>query len=98
MLFDLKNDMEEIWKTVKGYNGYYQVTTYCEPQLGKRGLYPTISIKGAINNTRKMTAFIAYADGEHDLIDISNRINVPIEELIPIVKRLMDTGLIIKKK
>ena len=55
-------------------------------------------IKGAINNTRKMTAFIAYADGEHDLIDISNRINVPIEELIPIVKRLMDTGLIIKKK
>ena len=80
------------------YNGYYQVTTYCEPQLGKRGLYPTISIKGAINNTRKMTAFIAYADGEHDLIDISNRINVPIEELIPIVKRLMDTGLIIKKK
>ena len=26
MLFDLKNDMEEIWKTVKGYNGYYQVS------------------------------------------------------------------------
>lgn len=76
------------------YNGYYQVTTPCEPQLGKRGLYPTISKKGSIYETRKMTAFIAYCDGTHDLIDISNRINVPINELITIINRLSEVKLI----
>lgn len=76
------------------YNGYYQVTMPCEPQLGKRGLYPTISKKGSINETRKMTAFIAYCDGKHDLVDISNKINVPIDELVTIIKKLLDVKLI----
>lgn len=74
----------------------YIVTTPCEPQLGKRGLYPTLSRRGSINETRSMTAFIAYADGKHDLVDISNRINVPIDRLLPIIKKLLDNGLIRK--
>ena len=71
------------------YNFFYKVTMPCEPQLGKRGLYPTISKKGSISETRKMTAFIAYSDGKHDLIDISNRINVPINELTQIIDVLL---------
>lgn len=77
-------------------NYMYIVTTPCEPQLGKRGLYPTLSRRGSINETRSMTAFIAYADGKHDLVDISNRINVPIDSLLPIIKKLLDNGLIRK--
>lgn len=77
-------------------NYMYIVTTPCEPQLGKRGLYPTLSRRGSINETRSMTAFIAYADGKHDLVDISNRINVPIDRLLPIIKQLLDNGLIRK--
>ena len=77
-------------------NYMYIVTTPCEPQLGKRGLYPTLSRRGSINETRSMTAFIAYADGKHDLVDISNRINVPIDRLLPIIKKLLDNGLIRK--
>jgi aminopeptidase-like protein len=76
------------------YNGYYQVTMPCEPQLGKRGLYPTISMKGSINETRKMTAFIAYSDGKHDLVEISNRIEVPIDELIPIINKLIENKIV----
>lgn len=75
-------------------NWFYKVTTYCEPQLGRRGLYPTISRKGSINETRKMTAFIAYCDGKHDLIDISNRIGVPIDELLPIINKLIESNII----
>lgn len=75
-------------------NWFYKVTTYCEPQLGRRGLYPTISRKGSINETRKMTAFIAYCDGKHDLIDISNKINAPIDELLPIIYRLNESNII----
>ncbi len=37
----------------------------CEPQLGKRGLYPTLSTKGADTQVRLMMNFISYCDGEH---------------------------------
>lgn len=79
------------------YNRKYESATICEPQLGIRGLYPTISYKGSDKLVRNMMNFIVYADGEHDLIDISNKILIPIESLIPIVKKLTELGLILCK-
>ena len=76
------------------YNEYYKVNCVCEPQLGKRGLYPTISQKGSYDAVYAMTNFLTYADGRNDLIDISNIINVPIEELIEIIDKLKNNGLI----
>lgn len=78
------------------YNYKFEVTCLCEPQLGKRGLYPTISQKGSAANLRSMRNFIAYANGKNDLIDISNIINVPIINLIPIIDKLVENGLIDK--
>lgn len=76
-------------------NNYkYKVKVLCEPQLGKRGLYPTISQKGSSKVVKTMTDFIAYADGNNDLIDIGNIIGVPVEELVPIIKNLIDNDLI----
>lgn len=75
------------------YNQYYKVNCLCEPQLGKRGLYPTESRKGIYEEVRKMTNLIAYADGTMDLIGISTKIGVPIEELIPILAKLYESGL-----
>lgn len=76
------------------YNGFYQVTCLCEPQLGKRGLYPTESRRGIYEEVKKMTNLIAYADGTEDLIEISTRIDVSVEELIPILNRLCEAGLL----
>ena len=75
-------------------NEKYQVTTLCEPQLGKRGLYPTLSQKGNDIEVATMCDLIAYADGEHDLIDISNLIHVSLQKLIPIVNQLVWKGVI----
>lgn len=75
------------------YNKFYRVTCLCEPQLGKRGLYPTESRKGIYEEVKKLTNLIAYADGGSDLIDISSRIGVPVEELIPNVEKLCEAGL-----
>ena len=75
-------------------NFKYQVTCLGEPQLGKRGLYPTLSQKGSYDGILAMRDLIAYADGTNDLIDISNLINVPIKTLIPIVKKLTDSQLL----
>ncbi|MDE6627138.1 MAG: DUF4910 domain-containing protein [Lachnospiraceae bacterium] len=76
------------------YNYFYKVLCLCEPQLGKRGLYPTISQKGAADATRKMTNFITYADGTNDFIDISNKIGVDTESLIDVVDKLLAGGVI----
>jgi len=75
-------------------NCRYKINCLGEPQLGKRGLYPTISTKSSTKEVKKMMDFIAYADGENDLIDISNKINVPVWELYPIIEKLRRVGLL----
>lgn len=74
-------------------NRTYRVTCYGEPQLGKRGLYPTISQKGSYDGIKAMTDLIAYADGRNDLIAISDRIGVPVHDLIPIAEKMVEAGL-----
>ena len=70
------------------HNYRYCVQCLCEPQLGKRGLYPTVSQRGSYDQIKSMTNFITYADGTNDFVDISNIIGVPVKELIPVVKTL----------
>lgn len=64
----------------------YTVKCLGEPQLGKRGLYPTISKKASSLAVRSMMNFIAYADGKNDLVDISNKINVPVWSYIQLLR------------
>jgi len=76
------------------HNYIYEIQCLCEPQLGKRGLYPTTSQKGSYDDIKSMMNFIAYADGSNDLVDISNRIHTPVKQLIPIVEKLSENHLI----
>lgn len=76
------------------YNEFYKINVLCEPQLGKRGLYPTVSQKGSYDSVEAMTNFIAYCDGKNDLIDISNQINVDTITLINLIERLDEFGLL----
>jgi aminopeptidase-like protein len=43
----------------------------CEPQLGKRNLYPTISRKSVNPDLNTRMDLLAYTDGSHSLFDIS---------------------------
>ncbi len=86
------------WIQAMEFNRKYKVNVLCEPQLGKRGLYPTISQKGNYYDVRVMTNFIAYADGTNDLVDISDIIHVPIKDIIPIVEKLEKANLIKRVK
>ncbi len=80
--------------TALEYNKYYRTNCLCEPQLGKRGLYPAVSRKGIYHEVKKLTNLIAYADGKNDLIDISNRIGVPVCELTENLEKLLENGLL----
>jgi aminopeptidase-like protein len=84
-----KNCLELIEKNHK-----YKVNCLGEPQLGRRGLYPEISIKGSATTTRNMMNFLAYTDGNNDLIDISNIIGVSVFELYSIIECLKLVELI----
>jgi aminopeptidase-like protein len=68
-------------------------TILCEPQLGKRGLYPTLSTKESGKQVSKMMNLISYCDGRA-ILDIADLINVPAYELLTILKPLIDCGLV----
>lgn len=76
-------------------NRRYRATVLGEPQLGRRGLYPTLSTRGsAMGEVRTMMNLLAYADGTKDLIDIAGTIGVAVKDLFPVVDRLTGVGLI----
>lgn len=75
-------------------NCKYKINCLGEPQLGRRGLYSAINIKSYADEAKKISDFIAYADGKNDLIDISNKINVPVWEIYPVIEKLREFNLL----
>ena len=76
-------------------NGYYRTACLGEPQLGRRGLYPTLGTRDSHQDVGAMMDLLAYADGTRDLIEISDTIHVPVERLYSIVRALLNAGLIL---
>lgn len=72
----------------------YKATNFCEPQMGKRGLYPTLGSPIKPIDTKRMMHILAYCDGEHDIIDIAEIIGCPAWELISLFDELNNKGLI----
>ena len=75
-------------------NYYPKVNVFCEPQLGKRGLYPTLSTKSSGNEVRLMMDLITWSDGSKSMLEIAEICEVPIWELYPIVKKLSEHKLL----
>jgi aminopeptidase-like protein len=76
-------------------NRIYKNNVLCEPQLGKRGLYPTLSTKKKLENEVKtMMNFLSLCDGEHSLLDIAEKINHPAWDLYELVEKLILHDLI----
>ncbi|MBZ9610217.1 DUF4910 domain-containing protein [Rheinheimera maricola] len=73
-----------------------KVTVLGEPQLGKRGLYPTTSQKGVGKQVRNLRNIIAYSDGEHDSIDIALRLEIPFQLVVDTQATLLQAGLLEK--
>jgi len=75
-------------------NRVWRTTTLCEPQLGRRGLYPTLSTKDSGRSVRTLTNILAYADGARDLIALAETIGEDARDCIPILKTLAEAGLV----
>jgi aminopeptidase-like protein len=92
----LEGGFDALRKTIEliERNYVYQATTPCEPQLGRRGLYPTLSTRGAGFAVRSMTNVLAYADGTRDLIDLADHIDLSADEAVETAEKLAAAGLL----
>lgn len=73
-------------------NEIYQITTFCEPNLGKRGLYHTLN--QGITKKPISTDFLAYCDGKNDVLDIASKLNIQAYELKELIDKIKIYGLI----
>ena len=78
-------------------NDVYRSTIPGEPQLGKRGLYPTLSMKGSVDNVPLMLNVLAYADGRNDLLQIAEIIGAEFQQCVDVAAVLCDHGLLIRE-
>lgn len=72
-------------------NAVYKNTIVCEPNLGKRGLYHTLS---TANDIPLACNFLAYCDGENDIIDIANILNMQAYEFKKLLEKIKFYGLV----
>ena len=74
---------------------YENKLPFCEPQLGKRDLYPTLgSQKDTTDYVNAMMWILNLADGSNDMIEIAKRSKIHFDTLIRAAEKLSEKGLI----
>ncbi|HET6992611.1 MAG TPA: DUF4910 domain-containing protein, partial [Bacteroidia bacterium] len=74
---------------------YFSTVQYCEPQLGKRGLYPDVG--GQKNRAEELSMrlhLLSWADGKNNLISIAERFGKSALEFEEIIKILIENNLL----
>ena len=79
-------------------NCFPKVKILGEPHLSKRGLYPTLSKTNSTKNIKIMMNLISHSDGKISLLEIAQKINVPIWSLYSILDTLVEKKIINIKK
>ena len=77
-------------------NIYPKVNILCEPQMGKRGLYPNLSTKQKKNSSKAFLSFIQYSDGKNSVVKISKFIKLNLKTTKKIYKKLLSHKIITK--
>ncbi len=65
-----------------------------EPQLGRRGLYPTLSYRGSADHVRDLMNILAYCDGEHTVLDLVERLELEHSAVTSIIDTLLSADLV----
>ena len=92
-LQDSFNLMQAILNGLEG-NRTYKCKCLCEPQLGKRGLYPTLSMRNSGLTVKPMLNMLAYMDGSRDLLEIADVIHYDYDKLMQMAEILSKNNLI----
>ncbi len=97
----LQDTIEVVFKTIQTIEQskfYINTAPFCEPQLGKRNLYPSIGgTWGDVQLVHKMLHLLSYADGTIDLADIAEKKNLLPEDFTEAIAKLTEAGLLKEK-
>ncbi|MBF0124430.1 MAG: DUF4910 domain-containing protein, partial [Magnetococcales bacterium] len=80
------------------HNPVLQTTTLGEPQLGRRGLRPHLSMGPIDGFYRNIGHLLALADGQSDLLALADTLQQPLWTLVELVKRLLEEELLIVRQ
>lgn len=69
-------------------------TTPCEPQLGKRGLYPTLGGGKVSTSVEVLLNVLEYCDGSEDLLAVAARCNISVTQAAQAANVLESHGLL----
>jgi aminopeptidase-like protein len=65
-----------------------------EPQLGRRGLYPSIGAQGVGSELMARLWVLNLSDGRHSLLDVAERSGLPFHEVKEAARVLSESGLL----
>ena len=78
---------------------YMNQNPKCEPQLGKRGLYRAVAGHQATQSRELVLLWVLnLSDGNHSLLDIAERADVPFAEVQSAAEALVECGLLAQCK
>ena len=77
---------------------YASQNPFCEPQLGKRGLYRATDGDGPGDQISARLWVLNLSDGKHSLLDIAERSGLPFSTLLSAAKLLHTNGLLMEEK
>ncbi len=80
---------------LEGNRRYVNQSPYCEPQLGKRGLYKSTGGTAIGEEINARLWVLNFSDGEHSLLDIAERSGISFAAIREAASLLHDAGLLI---
>jgi aminopeptidase-like protein len=85
----------KIVEVFEGNLRYKGTVQYGEPMLGKHGMYPSSSTPDVNRmEVMKLMHFLTYADGQTSLLEIAEKMDLPIQEFIEVAKKCVEKGLV----
>lgn len=104
-LIDSIDELELFVRELDQAGAWINLSPFGEPQLGKRGLYPNINSASTWQTSsdevfdgrvvlERILSVLSYSDGTNDLVDISRNCGCGVKELLPVVNRLQEEGIL----
>lgn len=75
-------------------NRTWRSTTFGEPQMGRRGLYPTTSTRNSGLSVRNLMNVLAYSDGLTDVMTVAATVGLSVAETAALSAQLAEAGVL----